>query len=52
LRAGRLEGIKIGQVWLIKMASLEVHLLIGQVGQDRRFGPQGATAHSVEGVAA
>ncbi|MBN1316695.1 MAG: helix-turn-helix domain-containing protein [Anaerolineales bacterium] len=41
LREGRLEGIKIGQVWLIQIASLETHLINGQEGQDRRFGPQG-----------
>ena len=29
LRNGRLEGIKIGQVWLIKMASFESYLRHG-----------------------
>jgi excisionase family DNA binding protein len=41
LRAGRLEGTKVGQVWLIKLSSLEEHLRNGQTVQDRRFGPQG-----------
>jgi excisionase family DNA binding protein len=42
LRAGRLEGAKIGQVWLIKLASLEAHLRSRQMEQSRRRGPQGA----------
>jgi excisionase family DNA binding protein len=41
LRAGRLQGPKIGQVWLIKLASLETYLRNGLMGHDRRFGPQG-----------
>ena len=41
LRGGRLEGAKIGQVWLIKLASLEAHLRNGLTRHDRRFGPQG-----------
>jgi excisionase family DNA binding protein len=44
LRAGRLQGVKIGQVWLIRLASLEAHLRKGQTVQDRRFGPQGVVA--------
>jgi excisionase family DNA binding protein len=42
LRDGRLEGIKVGQVWLIKLASLEAHLRSRQMEQDRRRGLQGA----------
>lgn len=30
LRGGRVEGVKIGQVWLIELASLEQHLRRGQ----------------------
>ena len=52
LRAGRLKGIKIGQVWLIKLAPLEAHLRKGQMAQDRRYGPQGVTAEASKGVAA
>ena len=52
LRAGRLQGVKIGQVWLIKLASLEAHLQKGQIVQDRRFGPQGVTAEASKGVTA
>jgi excisionase family DNA binding protein len=40
LRNGRLEGIKIGQVWLIKMDSFEGYLRHGQMLCDRRHGPR------------
>ena len=40
LRSGRLEGIKIGQVWLIKLASLEAYSRNGQMVGDRRHGPR------------
>jgi excisionase family DNA binding protein len=40
LRNGRLEGIKIGQVWLIEMASFESYLHHGQMLCDRRHGPR------------
>jgi excisionase family DNA binding protein len=40
LRNGRLEGIKIGQVWLIKLASFERYLRRGQMLLDRRHGPR------------
>jgi excisionase family DNA binding protein len=46
LRAGRLEGIKIGQVWLIRLASLEAYLRNGQMVRDRRHGPRGSIAES------
>ncbi len=44
LRGGRVEGVKIGQVWLIKLASLEQHRRRGQTVKDRRHGPRGLTA--------
>jgi hypothetical protein len=50
LRAGRLQGIKIGQVWLIRLTSLEAHLRRGQAAQDRRFGPQGVAVETSQGV--
>lgn len=50
LRAGRLDGTRIGQVWLIKLASLEEHLRNGRLSQDRRYGPQGVTADFAKGV--
>lgn len=52
LRAGRLDGTRIGQVWLIKLASLEAHLRNARLSQDQRCGPQGVTADSSKGVAA
>ena len=50
LRAGRLEGIKIGQVWLIKLASVGAHLRKGQIVQDRRYGPQRMMAEADKGM--
>jgi hypothetical protein len=40
LREGQLEGIKIGQVWLIKLASLETYARNLQMVEDRRHGPR------------
>jgi excisionase family DNA binding protein len=40
LRQDRLEGVKIGQVWLINLASLEAYLRSGQMVLDRRHGPR------------
>ena len=40
LRAGKLDGIKIGQVWLISLVSLEAYLRRGKLLQDRRHGPK------------
>jgi excisionase family DNA binding protein len=51
LRSGQLQGVKIGQVWLIRLASLEAHLSRGYAAQDRRFGPQGIVTESERGVA-
>ncbi len=51
LRAGRLDGTRIGQVWLIKLASLEAHLRKGQLSRDQRYSPQGVTADFAKGVA-
>ena len=50
LRSGRLEGIKIGQVWLIKLASLETYARNGQMVGDRRHGPRKLQAGSGEEV--
>ena len=52
LRAGQLDGTRIGQVWLIKLASLEAHLRKGQLSQDQRYGPQRVAADFGEGVVA
>jgi hypothetical protein len=40
LRSGTLEGIKIGQIWLIEMQSLETYLQHVETTSDRRCGPQ------------
>ena len=48
LRTGRIQGVKIGQIWLIRLASLEAHLRKGQTVQDRRFGPQRTMAETRE----
>ena len=47
LREGRLDGVKIGQVWLIKLASLEIHMRKGYLAQDRCFGPQSIITEGV-----
>ena len=49
-RTGRLHGVKIGQVCLIKLASLEAHLRKGQLSRDLRYGPQGVPADFAKGV--
>ena len=40
LRAGKLDGIRIGQVWLIRLESLAAHLEWGEEIEDRRCGPR------------
>ena len=40
LRYGKLEGLKIGQVWLIEKTALEEYLEKSVQATDRRFGPQ------------
>jgi excisionase family DNA binding protein len=40
LRSGKLEGLKIGQIWLIKMESLENYLAQVENSEDHRFGPK------------
>jgi excisionase family DNA binding protein len=40
LRSGTLEGIKIGQMWLIDMDALEVYLKRVETTSDRRCGPR------------
>jgi hypothetical protein len=42
LRSGKLDGKKIGQVWLIKLASLEGHIEISNSRDDRRWGSRKA----------
>jgi hypothetical protein len=40
LRSGTLEGIKIGQIWLIEVQSLESYLQRVESTSDRRCGPK------------
>ena len=40
LRSGTLEGIKIGQIWLIEMDALEAYLKSVESTSDRRCGPR------------
>jgi excisionase family DNA binding protein len=40
LRSGTLEGIKIGQIWLIDVDSLEAYLQHVEATSDRRCGPK------------
>ena len=40
LRSGALEGIKIGQMWLIEMDALEAYLKRVETTLDRRCGPR------------
>ena len=40
LRSSTLEGIKIGQIWLIEMESLEAYLQHVESTSDRRCGPR------------
>ena len=46
LRSGWLDGVKIGQVWLIKLASMEMYLRNGQMVRDRRHGPRRHSANA------
>jgi excisionase family DNA binding protein len=40
LRCGKLDGLKIGQVWLIDKSAFESYLEKVAQATDRRFGPQ------------
>ena len=40
LRSGTLEGVKIGQMWLIEMDALEAYLKRVETTSDRRCGPR------------
>ena len=40
LRAGKLAGIIVGQVWLISLASLSVYIQQTEKAADRRSGPK------------
>jgi len=40
LRSGALEGVKIGQMWLIEMDALDAYLKRVESTSDRRCGPR------------
>jgi len=40
LVSGDIEGSKIGQVWLVKVTSLDAYLKEVRQGGDRRYGPR------------
>ena len=40
LRAGSIDGLKIGQVWLVEIASLDAYLTQVRKSNDRRYGPR------------
>lgn len=45
LRKGKLAGLKLGQLWLIEMESLEVYLAQAGTSADHRFGPKQFFCH-------
>ena len=42
LRARKLDGVNVGQVWLIDLASLQTYFSCAISSNDLRFGPKGA----------
>ena len=40
VRSGAIEGLKVGQVWLVSIASLDEYLARIRNSDDRRFGPR------------
>ena len=40
LRSGALRGVKIGQMWLVDNAALDLYIEKAQVSTDQRFGPK------------
>jgi excisionase family DNA binding protein len=41
LRAGKLDAIKIGQIWLVNLTSLQAYFSSAISSNDMRFGPKG-----------
>jgi len=41
LRAGKMEAIKISQIWLVNLASLQAYFNFAISSNDLRFGPKG-----------
>ena len=42
LRAGKLDGVKVGQVWLVNLDSLQEYFGSALSSNDLRYGPKGA----------
>lgn len=40
LRNGKLEGVKIGQIWLVDKGALDLYIKQTQDATDQRFGPK------------
>jgi len=40
LRTGKLEGVKIGQLWLVDKSALDLYIEQTQNATDQRFGPK------------
>jgi len=40
LRTGKLEGIKIGQLWLVDKGAFDLYIEQAQNATDQRFGPK------------
>ncbi len=40
LRTGKLEGIKIGQLWLVDKGAFDLYIEQAQDATDQRFGPK------------
>ena len=40
LRNSKLEGTKIGQLWLVDMGALDIYIKKAQGATDQRFGPK------------
>jgi excisionase family DNA binding protein len=45
LRAGKLAGVKLGQIWLIRLDTLEAYLDKAEQSQDLRFGAKNLGNH-------
>jgi excisionase family DNA binding protein len=40
LRSGKLDAIKIGQIWLVDKGTLDVYIRRAQLSPDNRYGPR------------
>ena len=40
LRNGKVDGIKIGQLWLVDKGALDIYIKNAQTATDHRFGPK------------